>query len=38
VHIVGSATPLDGYPMHRFDKQFGVNLRAPFTLVSQVAG
>jgi 3-oxoacyl-[acyl-carrier protein] reductase len=32
---VGSAAPLDGYPMHRFNKQFAVNLRAPFSLVSQ---
>jgi NAD(P)-dependent dehydrogenase (short-subunit alcohol dehydrogenase family) len=32
---VGYAAALDGYPMHRFDKQFAVNLRAPFTLVSQ---
>jgi 3-oxoacyl-[acyl-carrier protein] reductase len=31
---VGSAAPLDGYPMTRFDKQFAVNTRAPFALVS----
>ncbi len=31
---VGSAGPIDGYPMRRFDKQFAVNVRAPFALVS----
>ncbi|MBU2663763.1 SDR family oxidoreductase [Actinoplanes bogorensis] len=31
---VGSAAPLDGYPMRRFDKQFALNTRAPFELVS----
>ena len=32
---VGSAAPLAGYRMSRFDKQFEVNARAPFALVSQ---
>jgi len=32
---VGSAAPLDGYPMARFDKQFALNIRTPFALVSQ---
>ena len=31
---VGSAAPLDGYPVARFDKQFALNTRAPFVLVS----
>ncbi|MEU6198535.1 SDR family oxidoreductase [Streptomyces sp. NPDC047061] len=30
---VGSAAPLGGYPMYRFDKQFTVNVRAPFVLI-----
>ncbi|MCO8274289.1 SDR family NAD(P)-dependent oxidoreductase [Actinoplanes sp. TRM 88003] len=33
---VGSAAPLDGYSMGRFDKQFALNTRAPFVLVSQL--
>lgn len=33
---VGSAAPLDGYPIGRFDKQFALNTRAPFVLVSQL--
>jgi 3-oxoacyl-[acyl-carrier protein] reductase len=32
---VGSAGPIEGYPMSRFDKQIAVNLRAPFALVSK---
>jgi 3-oxoacyl-[acyl-carrier protein] reductase len=32
---VGSAGPLDGYPARRLDKQFAVNVRAPFLLVSR---
>jgi 3-oxoacyl-[acyl-carrier protein] reductase len=32
---VGSAAPLDGYPVARYDKQFALNTRAPFVLVSQ---
>lgn len=32
---VGSAGPLAGYPMRRYDKQFTVNVRAPFALISQ---
>jgi 3-oxoacyl-[acyl-carrier protein] reductase len=32
---VGSAAPLDGYPMRRFDKQLAVNLRTPFALISE---
>jgi 3-oxoacyl-[acyl-carrier protein] reductase len=32
---VGSAAPLDGYPMSRLDKQLAVNVRAPFVLVSK---
>ncbi|MBD3782519.1 MAG: SDR family oxidoreductase [Micrococcales bacterium] len=32
---VGSAAPLAGYPPRRFDKQFALNTRAPFLLVSQ---
>lgn len=32
---VGSAAPLAGYPLHRFDKQLAVNLRSPFALISQ---
>lgn len=31
---VGSAAPLLGYPMRRFDKQFDVNVRAPFALAA----
>jgi short-subunit dehydrogenase len=30
---VGSAGPLGGYPLSRFDKQFAVNVRAPFILI-----
>ncbi|GAA1874540.1 hypothetical protein GCM10009687_48130 [Asanoa iriomotensis] len=30
---VGSAAPLDGYPIHRYDKQFALNTRAPFMLI-----
>ncbi|MEU6371558.1 SDR family oxidoreductase [Streptomyces sp. NPDC046909] len=30
---VGSAAPLGSYPVHRFDKQFAVNVRAPFLLI-----
>jgi 3-oxoacyl-[acyl-carrier protein] reductase len=32
---VGSAGPLENYPMRRFDKQFAVNVRAPYALVSR---
>ncbi len=32
---VGSAAPIENYPMRRFDKQFAVNVRAPFELVSK---
>jgi 3-oxoacyl-[acyl-carrier protein] reductase len=32
---VGSAGELGGYPASRWDKQFAVNVRAPFALVSQ---
>ncbi|MBL7252991.1 SDR family oxidoreductase [Paractinoplanes lichenicola] len=32
---VGSAAPIDGYPMARFDKQFALNTRTPFVLVSR---
>ncbi|CAN5536295.1 SDR family oxidoreductase [soil metagenome] len=32
---VGSAGPVDGYPLRRFDKQFAVNVRAPFALVAR---
>ena len=32
---VGSAGPLDGYPMRRLDKQWAVNVRAPFALVAR---
>ena len=32
---VGSAGPIEGYPMARYDKQFALNTRAPFVLVSQ---
>jgi 3-oxoacyl-[acyl-carrier protein] reductase len=32
---VGFAGDLLGYPMTRFDKQFAVNIRAPYALVSQ---
>jgi NAD(P)-dependent dehydrogenase (short-subunit alcohol dehydrogenase family) len=31
---VGSAAPIDGYPVRRLDKQLAVNFRAPFLLVS----
>ncbi|ADI11776.1 3-oxoacyl-(acyl-carrier-protein) reductase [Streptomyces bingchenggensis BCW-1] len=30
---VGSAVPLGSYPSHRFDRQFAVNVRAPFLLI-----
>ncbi|MFD5572373.1 SDR family NAD(P)-dependent oxidoreductase [Streptomyces cadmiisoli] len=30
---VGSSAPLGGYPLRRFDKQFAVNVRAPFILI-----
>ncbi|MDG4826300.1 SDR family NAD(P)-dependent oxidoreductase [Asanoa sp. WMMD1127] len=30
---VGSAAPLDGYPVGRYDKQFALNTRAPFLLI-----
>ena len=33
---VGSAAPLDGYPIARYDKQFALNTRAPFVLISQM--
>ncbi len=29
----GTSGPIAGYPLHRFDRQVGVNLRAPFILV-----
>ncbi len=32
---VGSAAPLAGYPVTRYDKQFALNTRAPFLLVSE---
>jgi len=32
---VGSAGPIDGYPIRRFDKQIAVNVRAPFALVGR---
>jgi len=32
---VGSAAPLDGYPVSRYEKQFALNTRAPFLLISQ---
>jgi 3-oxoacyl-[acyl-carrier protein] reductase len=32
---VGTSAPLEGYPLHRFDKQFSVNVRAPFALISK---
>jgi NAD(P)-dependent dehydrogenase (short-subunit alcohol dehydrogenase family) len=32
---VGSAAPVGGYPMSRYDKQFALNTRAPFVLISQ---
>jgi NAD(P)-dependent dehydrogenase (short-subunit alcohol dehydrogenase family) len=32
---MGSAGPLAGYPLRRFDKQFAVNVRAPYALVSR---
>jgi NAD(P)-dependent dehydrogenase (short-subunit alcohol dehydrogenase family) len=31
---IGSGGPIEGYPMHRLDRQFAVNVRAPFQLVS----
>lgn len=31
---VGSAGPIEGYPARRLDKQFAVNVRAPFLLTS----
>jgi NAD(P)-dependent dehydrogenase (short-subunit alcohol dehydrogenase family) len=30
---VGSAAPLDGYPVSRYEKQFALNTRAPFLLM-----
>jgi 3-oxoacyl-[acyl-carrier protein] reductase len=35
---VGSSAPLGGYPLKRFDKQFTVNVRAPFTLIDECIG
>jgi 3-oxoacyl-[acyl-carrier protein] reductase len=32
---VGSAGPIDGYPLRRLDKQLAVNFRAPFGLVAR---
>jgi 3-oxoacyl-[acyl-carrier protein] reductase len=32
---VGASGPLAGYPMHRFDRQIAVNLRAPFVLIQE---
>lgn len=32
---VGTFAPIDGYAMRRFDKQFGINVRTPFQLVSR---
>lgn len=32
---VGSAAPLHGYPIHRYDKQFALNTRAPFLLIRE---
>ncbi len=32
---VGSAGPIGGYPMSRYDKQFAVNSRAPFFTISR---
>jgi 3-oxoacyl-[acyl-carrier protein] reductase len=32
---VGSAGPVADYPMRRFDKQFAVNIRGPFALISK---
>jgi 3-oxoacyl-[acyl-carrier protein] reductase len=32
---VGSAGPIEGYPLRRLDKQFAVNVRAPFALVGR---
>jgi 3-oxoacyl-[acyl-carrier protein] reductase len=32
---VGSAGPIEDYPMARYDKQFAVNTRAPFLLIRQ---
>lgn len=32
---IGSAGPIDGYPLRRFDKQIAVNLRAPFALLAR---
>lgn len=30
---LGSAGPIEGYPIHRFDKQVAVNARAPFEMI-----
>ncbi|GAA4994849.1 acetoin reductase [Yinghuangia aomiensis] len=32
---VGSAAPVAGYPVKRFDKQFSVNVRSPFLLIGE---
>jgi NAD(P)-dependent dehydrogenase (short-subunit alcohol dehydrogenase family) len=32
---VGSAGPVAGYPLKRFDKQFAVNVRSPFLLIGE---
>jgi 3-oxoacyl-[acyl-carrier protein] reductase len=32
---VGSGGPIANYPLRRFDKQFAVNIRAPFALVAK---
>ncbi|SNT64464.1 Short-chain dehydrogenase [Asanoa hainanensis] len=32
---VGSAAPLHEYPVHRYDKQFALNTRAPFLLMRE---
>lgn len=32
---VGASGPLASYPMHRFDRQIAVNLRAPFVLIQE---
>jgi 3-oxoacyl-[acyl-carrier protein] reductase len=32
---VGSAGPIDGYPLRRLDKQLAVNFRAPFGMVAR---
>lgn len=32
---VGSAAPVAGYPLKRFDKQFAVNIRSPFLLIGE---